>query len=595
IVTLAIDAATGEVRWTNRRDGGGNAFDAGAALALSPDARTLFVGGTAVVGSATSSPRYALQALDAATGAERWFSSYASPASTGQSFGADLVVDERGDRVFVTGRSEAGPAERFDIATVAFEATDGALAWDARYAFPGHLDEGGSAIDYDPDTDRVYIAGWSGTFLPAQSRYVALGYDAGSGHEVWSARYGMRTDDAVRLTDEDRAAAIAIDSASQRLYVAGTLGRRDSVGSTTVHRTFGTLAYAMPKAGRRALPDAGGWRSPNLEFVAHLATNNDAVGARIVGNLMYLTTSQHLKIYDISEPADPQLVGLLAIPAEEAPYLGEEDVDTNGKILLFGRKVVDVSDPKNPTLREGNLPANPHTWSCVLNCTWAYGSEGQIVNLANHTVLAGNWRTGKPATNNLHDVTEISPGLVVTSSNPFLLLDARENPANPRLVARGPSESRFNHGNLWPNGGTDRFLLVGGESTGPTANCSANGSAVLRTFDVSRWAEDGTIAQTGSYTVRNGLFTDGDAPADLFCAHWFDTHPTYRNGGVVAMAWYEHGTRLLRVSKEGRVREIGYYVPYGGSTSAAYWAGDDILYSVDYNRGVDILRYTGRG
>lgn len=36
-------------------------------------------------------------------------------------------------------------------------------------------------------------------------------------------------------------------------------------------------------------------------------------------------------------------------------------------------------------------------------------------------------------------------------------------------------------------------------------------------------------------------------------------------------------------------------LPSAGSTSAAYWITRDIVYAVDYTRGIDILRYTGPG
>jgi hypothetical protein len=59
------------------------------------------------------------------------------------------------------------------------------------------------------------------------------------------------------------------------------------------------------------------------------------------------------------------------------------------------------------------------------------------------------------------------------------------------------------------------------------------------------------------------------------------------------MAWYEHGTRFLDVDSKGKIKEVGWFLPLGGSTSATYWINDEILYAVDYNRGIDILRYTG--
>lgn len=60
------------------------------------------------------------------------------------------------------------------------------------------------------------------------------------------------------------------------------------------------------------------------------------------------------------------------------------------------------------------------------------------------------------------------------------------------------------------------------------------------------------------------------------------------------MGWYEHGTRFLDVSSQGKIKEVGYFLPVGGSTSAAYWLNKEIVYSVDYNRGLDILRFTGK-
>jgi hypothetical protein len=48
--------------------------------------------------------------------------------------------------------------------------------------------------------------------------------------------------------------------------------------------------------------------------------------------------------------------------------------------------------------------------------------------------------------------------------------------------------------------------------------------------------------------------------------------------------------RLLDVTETGRVKELGYYVPFGGSSSAAYWITDKIVYSIDLTRGFDILR-----
>jgi hypothetical protein len=60
------------------------------------------------------------------------------------------------------------------------------------------------------------------------------------------------------------------------------------------------------------------------------------------------------------------------------------------------------------------------------------------------------------------------------------------------------------------------------------------------------------------------------------------------------MANYEHGTRFLQVTRKGKIKERDWFLPIGGATSASYWVSKRIVYSVDYQRGVDILRYTGK-
>jgi hypothetical protein len=98
------------------------------------------------------------------------------------------------------------------------------------------------------------------------------------------------------------------------------------------------------------------------------------------------------------------------------------------------------------------------------------------------------------------------------------------------------------------------------------------------------------------YRVQNGTYADVPAVNALGCsAHWFEVHPTWSNGGLMALGYYEHGTHFLKVTNDGQIRRVGYFLPTAGSTSAAYWVTRNIVYAVDYTRGIDILRYTGNG
>lgn len=173
-----------------------------------------------------------------------------------------------------------------------------------------------------------------------------------------------------------------------------------------------------------------------------------------------------------------------------------------------------------------------------------------------------------------------------------MFLDAREDQTSPQVLAVGnPFDDRFIHDAVWPRAGRDRFLLVGGESGGPF--CGEKTSAAFMVWDTKGWKKKGVFRMVDEYRVTDGLPTDGDALIHTFCSHWTEAHPTFKNGGLLAKAWYEHGVRFLRVTKDGQIEEEGYFLPVGGATSAAYWVTDEIVYTADYQRGIDILRFTG--
>ncbi len=69
---------------------------------------------------------------------------------------------------------------------------------------------------------------------------------------------------------------------------------------------------------------------------------------------------------------------------------------------------------------------------------------------------------------------------------------------------------------------------------------------------------------------------------EINCAR---AHPKFRNGGLVAAAFFEHGTRFIDVSNKGKIKEIGWFLPHAGSTGAVYWITDRIAYTLDYKPG----------
>jgi hypothetical protein len=350
-------------------------------------------------------------------------------------------------------------------------------------------------------------------------------------------------------------------------------------------------ALAVAASPAAAQLPAGGFASPDVEFVKNVSTGPSSGGKR-VGGFFYLTTGRELHIFDIEDPEDPVEVGTLTLasPGAGDQRAPEEDPDTNGKLLFTTNggnfQVYDVSDPTSPKLASELEGLDQHTVSCVLDCTWVYGSEGAIVDVrdpAKPKLAEENWleqvETGSP-----HDVTEISPGLVMTATAPIMLLDLRADPLHPKVL-RSAEPPGFTHQVLWPHEGTDAMFLSAGEALGPA--CEDSAEATFITWSAS------DFRILGQWAMSAGTFADGAAPSTTFCTHWFTEQPAFRSGGMVAMGWYEHGTRFLKVGLDGKIEEIGFFLPSGSRSSAAYWITDRVLYIADYYRGLDVVKWTG--
>lgn len=360
----------------------------------------------------------------------------------------------------------------------------------------------------------------------------------------------------------------------------------------------GLLCLGGASATAEAQLPGEGFSSSDVEFVGNVFSGPTS-GARLVDGYLYVTTGRNLQIYDTRDnPESPVLAGSVSYPTpapaeQRAPH---EDPDTNGRTLVAASDgdllVFDVTDKTSPKALSVVAGAGEHTVSCVLDCTYVFGSGGGITDIRdprNPKRLDAGLFDSLPVSST-HDVTELVHGVVMTSSEPMRLLDVRQDPARPRPLAELKTPG-FAHANLWPNRMTDDFLLVGGE--GSLTGCPDSDDASFMTFDTRGWQQTKQFKLVSQFTMSRGVFVDGQAPQTSFCVHWFDTHPAYRNGGLVAIGWYESGLRFLKVGTDGMLSEVGWYLPAGARTSSAYWRTDRILYTADYFRGVDVLKWNG--
>lgn len=356
--------------------------------------------------------------------------------------------------------------------------------------------------------------------------------------------------------------------------------------------------------------------SKNFRQIGSETLGGVAVGAQAVGDTYFIASWQTgLYSYDISNPKEPKrLDHLVEMQANE-----NEDLATNGELVLLSQfnrvsalnqlRVIDVSDPSDMKIIATLPGAGGHTIECLFDCKWAYASnsgsvgiaKGVIIDLRNPRkpkVLDKPWSDSMGGINS-HDVTEVRPGLVVTSSNPMYVLDTSD-PANPKAITKtGESAPHTGHNNIWPNGGKDRFLISASETVanGRCEMYSNDDGKTLQVWDTQGWRTGG-FEPLGTYTLTNG---EGHPPVDALgvqgcSAHWAREHPDFKNGGLVAMAAYSHGVRLLEVGSDGDLTEVGWFLKDVQGVIDVEWINDRILYVVEDGAGVggfDVIEYTG--
>jgi hypothetical protein len=367
--------------------------------------------------------------------------------------------------------------------------------------------------------------------------------------------------------------------------------------------------------------------SDNVDYVGSIKQDVGlTTGAKVVGNRLYVTSGKNISIYDISKPETPVALGSMKVNTAWE----NEEVPTNGKVLAIASdfysvtascvsqmrvtgciQFFDVRDPSN--IKEvGSVPVANHTAECVLDCQWFYGRAGTIVDArgildGKPPTVAGNWITelrGQGVdSKSCHHMREIRPGVLLTACQPFAVITVNPgdapgaSPVHPKVLYTGDSDA-FVHSARWPRAGQDKFVLIGGE-TNFTGRCDGN-NGEFRTYSAEAVKKgtsnkfEGPIARL--QPAGNGTYTDGKPVANhLGCSvHWFQEHKTFKNGGLVALSEYEDGVRFLQVKPDGKIEEQGFFAPLGGSSSSPKWApSGDVVYSLDYDRGIDIIRWKG--
>src|SRR3954470_20518213 len=162
--------------------------------------------------------------------------------------------------------------------------------------------------------------------------------------------------------------------------------RRLAVGLAGLGLAATTLVGQATLPGASAGPSPqGGFTSDNVKHLKFVPFEvGTATGARVVGHYLFVTSWKNLSIYDIKDPLNPVNVSITPIRF----MFENEDVSTNGKILLFSESVptdnLHVWDLQDYTQRT-EIPTPPgagdHPTSCLLDCRYGWGSSGSVTDL----------------------------------------------------------------------------------------------------------------------------------------------------------------------------------------------------------------------
>ena len=343
----------------------------------------------------------------------------------------------------------------------------------------------------------------------------------------------------------------------------------------------------------------------------------------------YVSSTDSISVFDVSDPVHPKLTGTLAnlVFENEAMTYGEKKVDgVVNRFVLVGADlvqyspsdpdsvgtsneliVVDVTDPASPRVRSRlKTTTNTHTIACIdeADCQYAYtaGSRGRysIIDLTD----PGNPREvdSDPSTAGIQNfaspAAEPNPVFtrgaghkwnfdnagygIHTGSGGSAIFDVSD-PTRPALAATtdangvsSPWNDFIHHNSARPNAaqftaGADPSLAKGNvllvtEEDYENTDCATAGS--FQTWHVP--SLDGTRGTVRPLDRINpvDLGEGVSAPHMAFCsAHWFDVHQS----GIVAQGYYEGGLRLIDARDPRDLKEYGYVASGLSEVWDAYW------------------------
>ncbi len=375
--------------------------------------------------------------------------------------------------------------------------------------------------------------------------------------------------------------------------------------------------------------------TPNIRLVTNVPDTAGISGvfARSAP-YFYVSSTDSITVYDVSDPTRPTPTGVLAnlVFENEAMNYGEKKVDgvVNRFVLVgvdlvqaspaepdhIGRSnevmLVDVTDPANPRIRS-RVPTttNTHTVSCINenDCRYAYtaGRKGQfsIVDLTDldnprevdsDPTMQGTQPFASPAgdpnavfasgAGHKWNFDDAGYGFH-TGSGGSAMFDVSD-PVRPRLVTttdehgvQGPWNDFIHHNSARPNAA---------QYAPGRAPSVRNGNVLLVTEEDYENTDCSTAGSFQTWQVAGGQTAPGSAPGGITPLDRINPvdlgegvsapHMAFcsahwfdvHQSGIVAAGFYEGGLRLLDVRDARDIKEYGYVASGLSEVWDAYWA-----------------------
>lgn len=378
---------------------------------------------------------------------------------------------------------------------------------------------------------------------------------------------------------------------------------------------FLVLLVASPAAGANRIgPDHVSSDQVTLEQT--IRTTGPAWAGAIVGDRLLVSGPAQLTVLSISDPRAPVLVGSAPIgnaaESDAVASNGTWAAVAEGDCLdAPGGSCIAIFDVTGAPQRIASLPLGVQSVACVLGCRylWATG-ENAIVDMAEPAAPKVVGTFLDPDDDRIQGLCfgtrEVRPGVIMAACDPaFALSTLAEHGGSERkpvVIAQADTEDfrttavgGVPHSARWP-GGRDRFMMTTTE-TPFSGTCGGEGLGAFVLWDARAVLAGGRgFVRMAQWRPSNGVYLDGRSPYNAVgCSpHFMAEHPSFRDGGLVAVSVLENGTRLLRIDPEGKIEEVAFFLGLGGTAALPVWHPDGrTLYVVDYARGLDVLTYAG--